>query len=151
MKITFNDASELQVQSVEEQPDGALLIKAIQCSEEELKEIFSDEFKTAKMIVSERMSTIGTYEKYQQFEAIVKYSAGIMGVVLYKAEETPAEKTGRLETMVKELAETADDLKESNSALRTENEQLKKGISELQRANDTLLGCVLEMSEVVYQ
>ncbi|GCA66150.1 hypothetical protein KGMB01110_05860 [Mediterraneibacter butyricigenes] len=151
MKITFNDASELQVQSVEEQTDGALLIKVIQSSEEKLKEIFSDEFKTAKMIVSERMSTIGTYEKYQQFEAIVKYSAGIMGVVLYKAEETPAEKTERLETMVKELTETADDLKESNSALRTENEQLKKGISELQSSSDTLLGCVLEMSEVVYQ
>lgn len=151
MKITFNDASELQVQSVEEQTDGALLIKVIQSSEEKLKEIFSDEFKTAKMIVSERMSTIGTYEKYQQFEAIVKYSAGIMGVVLYKTEETPVEKTERLETMVKKLAETADNLKESNSALRTENEQLKKGISELQSSNDTLLGCVLEMSEVVYQ
>ena len=70
---------------------------------------------------------------------------------MYKVEETPAEKTERLETMVKELTETADDLKESNSALRTENKQLKKGISELQSSNDTLLGCVLEMSEVVYQ
>ena len=151
MKITFNDASELQVQSIEEHLDGALLIKLIQISEDDLREIFSDEFKTVKMTVSERASTIATYEKYEKLEAIVKYSAGIMGVVLYKAEETPAEKTERLETMVKELTETADDLKESNSALLTENEQLKKGISELQRSNDTLLGCVLEMSEVVYQ
>ena len=151
MKITFNDASELQVQSIEEYLDGALLIKVIQISEDDLREIFSDEFKTVKMTVSERASTIATYEKYEKLEAIVKYSAGIMGVVLYKVEETPAEKTERLETMVKELTETADDLKESNSALRTENKQLKKGISELQSSNDTLLGCVLEMSEVVYQ
>ena len=78
MKITFNDASELQVQSIEEYLDGALLIKVIQISEDDLREIFSDEFKTVKMTVSERASTIATYEKYEKLEAIVKYSAGIM-------------------------------------------------------------------------
>jgi hypothetical protein len=77
MKITFNDASELQVQSVEEQTDGALLIKAIQSSEEELKEIFSDEFKTAKMIVSERMSTIGTVQEM----AMAVFTSIVQGIL----------------------------------------------------------------------
>lgn len=77
MKITFNDASELQVQSVEEQTDGALLIKVIQSLEEKIKEIFSDEFKMAKMIVSERISTIGTVQEM----AMAVFTSIVQGIL----------------------------------------------------------------------
>ena len=58
MKIIFNDATELTIQSAEIWPDGGLLIKTISASEENLKTMFSDKTKTKKMIVKERESTI---------------------------------------------------------------------------------------------
>lgn len=123
MKIVFNDATELIVQSHRIQVDGELLIKTISVTEEELRSIFADELKTKKMVVKERESTLGEYENYTRLDAIVKYTAGILGVMLYKAGETPAE---RME------------------ALMAENKQLKEDIEMLQ-------GCILEMSELVYQ
>lgn len=123
MKIVFNDATELTVQSAEIRPDGGLLIKTISATEENLKTIFQDQTKTKKMAVKERESTIGEYENYTNMDAIVKYTAGILGVILYKAGETPAEKM---------------------EALAAENSELKKTV-------DMLQGCILEMSELVYQ
>lgn len=123
MKIVFNDATELIVQSHRIQVDGELLIKTISVTEEELRSIFADELKTKKMVVKERESTLGEYENYTRLDAIVKYTAGILGVMLYKAGETPAE---RME------------------ALMAENKQLKEDMEMLQ-------GCILEMSELVYQ
>lgn len=123
MKITFNDATELTVQSASTRADGSLLIKTISATEEELRNTFQDEFRTKKMIVSERETTIGTYENYTQLDAIVKYTAGILGVVLYKSGETPEDKL---------------------EALKKENAELKENM-------DILQGCILEMSELVYQ
>ena len=123
MKIIFNDASELTIQSASIRADGGLLIKTISATEEELRSMFQDEFKTKKMIVTERESTVATYENYTNMDAIVKYTAGITGVILYKVGETQAEKT---------------------EALASENAGLKKTVDMLQE-------CVLEMSELVYQ
>ena len=123
MKIIFNDASELIVQSASIRADGSLLIKTISATEEELRSMFQDEFKTKKMTVTERESTLGEYENYTNMDAIVKYTAGIIGVILYKVGETPAEKT---------------------EALASENAELKKTVDMLQE-------CILEMSELVYQ
>lgn len=123
MKIIFNDASELIVQSASIRADGSLLIKTISATEEELRSMFQDEFKTKKMTVTERESTLGEYENYTNMDAIVKYTAGITGVILYKVGETPAEKT---------------------EALASENAELKKTV-------DMLKECILEMSELVYQ
>lgn len=123
MKITFNDASELIVQSATIRTDGSLLIKTISVTEDELRNTFQDEFKTRKMVVTERESTLGEYENYTNMDAIVKYTAGITGVILYKVGETPAEKM---------------------EALASENAGLKKTV-------DMLQGCILEMSELVYQ
>ena len=106
------------------------MIKVIQTTEEELKSIFSDAFKTKKMVVTEQESTIGNYENYTDLDAIIKYTAGIMGVILYKVGETPEERMDILEKENAELKETVKNLKESN---------------------ETLVGCVLEISEVVYQ
>ena len=44
--------------------------------------------------MTERESTLGEYENYTNMDAIVKYTAGIIGVILYKVGETPAEKSG---------------------------------------------------------
>lgn len=123
MKIIFNDATELVVQSATIRGDGGLLIKTISDTEANLKNMFQDQTKTKKMIVTERESTLGEYENYTNMDAIVKYTAGITGVILYKVGETPAEKM---------------------EALASENAGLKKTVDMLQE-------CILEMSELVYQ
>lgn len=123
MKITFNDATELVIQSADIKSDGGLLIKTISDTEENLKTMFSDQTKTKKMVVKERESTLSEYENYTNLNALVKYTAGITGVILYKVGETPTEKM---------------------EALAAENAELKKTV-------DMLQGCILEMSELVYQ
>ena len=123
MKIIFNDATELVVQSASIRADGGLLIKTISATEEELRSMFQDEFKTKKMTVTERESTVATYENYTNLNALVKYIGGILGVVLYKSDETPEDKL---------------------EALKKENDELKANM-------DMLQGCILEMSELVYQ
>ena len=123
MKIIFNDATELTIQSAEIRTDGSLLIKTISATEEELRTMFQDAFKTKKLTVTERESTIAEYENYTNMDAIVKYTAGITGVILCKVGETLAEKT---------------------EALASENTELKKTVDMLQE-------CILEMSELVYQ
>ena len=123
MKIIFNDATELVVQSATIRGDGGLLIKTISDTEANLKNMFQDQTKTKKMTVTERESTLGEYENYTNMDAIVKYTAGITGVILYKVGKTPAEKM---------------------EALASENAGLKKTVDMLQE-------CILEMSELVYQ
>lgn len=123
MKITFNDASEMTIQSATIRTDGSLLIKTISDTEENLKTMFQDQTKTKKMVVKECESTLGEYENYTNMDAIVKYTAGITGVILYKVGETPTEKM---------------------EALAVENAELKKTV-------DMLQGCILEMSELVYR
>lgn len=123
MKIIFNDATELVVQSASIRADGSPLIKTISATEEELRTMFQDEFKTKKMTVTERESTVATYENYTNLNALVKYIGGILGVVIYKSDETPEDKL---------------------EALKKENDELKANM-------DMLQGCILEMSELVYQ
>lgn len=89
MKITFNNASEMTIQSATIRTDGSLLIKTISVTENELRNTFQDEFRTKKMVVTERESTVGTYEGYTNLNALVKYTGGILGVALYKKEDVP--------------------------------------------------------------
>lgn len=123
MKITFNDATELQAQSVYVDPAGALRIKTISATQDQLREMFSVELKTKRITVEERGQTLAVYENYTQFEGITVYNAGILEPFLYKAGETPEEKI---------------------ESLAAENTQLKETVEMLQ-------GCILEMSELVYQ
>ena len=123
MKLIFNDATELVIQSADIKSDGGLLIKTISDTEENLKTMFSDQTKTKKMVVKERESTLSEYENYTNLNALVKYIGGILGVVLYKSDETPEDKL---------------------EALKKENAELKANM-------DMLQGCILEMSELVYQ
>lgn len=105
MKIIFNDASELIVQSASIRADGSLLIKTISATEEELRTMFQDEFKTRKMVATERESTVATYENYTNLNALVKYIGGILGVVMYREKESPMDRIDALEEHVDNLTE----------------------------------------------
>lgn len=117
MKIIFNDASELIVQSASIRTDGSLLIKTISATEEELRTMFQDEFKTQKMTVTERESTVATYENYSNLNALVKYIGGILGVVMYREKESPMDRIDALE-------EHVDNLTEANKSREAETEEL---------------------------
>lgn len=105
MKITFNDATELVVQSASIRTDGSLLIKTISATEEELRTMFQDAFKTKKMTATERESTIAEYENYTDLNAVVKYTAGILGVVMYREKESQMDRIDALEEHVDNLTE----------------------------------------------
>ena len=117
MKIIFNDSSELIVQSASIRADGSLLIKTISATEEELRSMFQDEFKTKKMTVTERESTVATYENYTNLNALVKYIGGILGVVIYREKESPMDRIDALE-------EHVDNLTEANKSREAENAEL---------------------------
>ena len=117
MKIIFNDATELVVQSALIRADGSLLIKTISATEEELRSMFQDEFKTKKMTVTERESTVATYENYTDLNALVKYIGGILGVVIYREKESPMDRIDALE-------EHVDNLTKDNKSREAENAEL---------------------------
>ena len=117
MKIIFNDASELIVQSASIRADGSLLIKSISATEEELRTMFQDEFKTQKMVVKERESIVATYENYTNLNALVKYIGGILGVVMYREKESPMDRIDALE-------EHVDNLTEANKSREAETAEL---------------------------
>ena len=123
MKLIFNDGAELAVQKAYINSDGALCIKTISATQEQLREMFSDAIKTKKITVVEREETLAVYENYTQYDGVTVYEAGILEPFLYKAGETPAEKLNKLQEENKELKDTVGMLQE----------------------------CILEMSEMVYQ
>ena len=117
MKLIFNDATELTIQFATIRVDGSLLIKSISATEEELRTMFQDNFKTKKMTVTERESTLGEYENYTDLNAVVKYTAGILGVVMYKEKESPMDRIDTLE-------EHVDNLTEANKSREAESAEL---------------------------
>lgn len=70
MKVIFNDASELVIQSATIGTDGALMIKTISATLDELQGIFSDPFRTQKMTVTERENTVALYDGYTNLNAL---------------------------------------------------------------------------------
>ena len=110
MKLIFIVASELKIQSEEIRPDGCLMIKTISDTEETIQTIFKDGFKTKKMIIKERESTIGTYENYTELEGIMKYTAGILGVVLHKVGKSQLERIDALEMTTDDIVLMMADL-----------------------------------------
>lgn len=120
MKITFNDASEMTVQSATIRTDGSLLIKTISVTEDELRNTFQDEFRTKKMIVTERESTVAEYENYTNLNALVKYTGGILGVVLYKEKESPTERMDKLAEANKKLAAESAEISATVDSILTD-------------------------------
>lgn len=107
MKIIFGDATEMVVQQV--YTDGnALKVKVIGKTPEELRTVFEDPIKTAKMAVRERESTIATYEGYTDFTGIFCYTGGILEPCLYKVGKTLPERLEDCETGMKAMQSSMD-------------------------------------------
>lgn len=99
MKIIFNDATELQIQSA--QVIGNLLqIKTISATREELRTKFSDEFACRKMQIEERGQVIAAYENYTELYRIEEYTGTILGVAMYKTGATPEERLDGMDERV---------------------------------------------------
>lgn len=88
MKIIFNNATEISVQQVE--PHGDYLrVLTVGNTPEQLKVLFMDPTRTARMIVQERGQTVATYEGYTAFYRTEIYTGQIYGVMMYKQETLP--------------------------------------------------------------
>lgn len=99
MKIIFNDATEITVQKVE--PHGDYLrVLTVGNTPEQLKALFTDTSRTARMIVQERGQPIATYEGYTAFYRTEIYTGKIYGVVMYKPEKTPEVQTAMVQAAV---------------------------------------------------
>ncbi len=120
MKIIFNDASELVIQSADIRVDGSLLIKTISVTEDELRSTFQDTFRTKKMVVMERENTQAEYEDYTNLNALVKYTGGILGVVLYKEKESPTERMDKLAEANKKLAAESAEISATVDSILTD-------------------------------
>ena len=95
----------MTIQSATIRTDGSLLIKTISATEDELRNTFQDEFRTKKIIITERESAVAEYENYTNLNALVKYTGGILGVVMYREKESPTERMDKLEEANKKLAD----------------------------------------------
>lgn len=88
MKLIFNDATEIIVQQVESHGDY-LRILTVGNTPEQLKVLFTDPSRTARMIVQERGQTVAAHEGYTAFYRTEIYTGKIYGVVMYKQETLP--------------------------------------------------------------
>ena len=120
MKIIFNDASEMTIQSADIRVDGSLLIKTISVTEDELRSTFQDTFRTKKMVVMERENTQAEYEDYTNLNALVKYTGGILGVVRYKEKESPTERMDKLAEANKKLAAESAEISATVDSILTD-------------------------------
>ena len=111
VKVLFNDGTELIVQKVYTH-EGALRIKTITTSAEELGEIFQNPVKTQHMLVKDREDIIATYTGYVQFEGIMHYVGEILEVVLYRENESLSDRitanANDIETVYEALAELSE-------------------------------------------
>lgn len=106
MILKFNDATELQVQSVEPVGQG-LRILAINTTPEQLREKFSDKKKTKVMKVEERGQTLAVYENYTEYDHTEEYLGKIYGIVMNQVgkslEEQLQEKDEQIHNLTEEL------------------------------------------------
>lgn len=92
MKLRFNDATEITVQQVEAHGDY-LRVLTVGNTPEQLRVLFSDTGRTAKMTVIERGQTLATYEGYTSYQWTENHPGQIYGVVVYKPEKLPEVQT----------------------------------------------------------
>ena len=116
MKIICNDGTELQIQQAQVS-GGALRIKTISATQEQLRAMFSDPVKTRKITVIEREQTLAVYEKYTVYEGTMVYAGGILEVHLQKEGETIEEKLSRVMEENKELRSECNALSAQNAEL----------------------------------
>lgn len=99
MKLIFNDATEITVQQVE--PHGDYLrVLTVGNTPDQLKVLFTDSSRTARMIVQERGQTIAAYEGYTAFYRTEIYTGQIYGVMMYKQETLPEAQSAMVQAAV---------------------------------------------------
>lgn len=96
MKVKFNDATELQIQSAEI-VGGLLQIRAINTTPEELRKNFSDEFACRKITIIEREQVIVEYDNYTNLLRIEEYTGTVYGVAMERVGETTTERLAEVE------------------------------------------------------
>lgn len=99
MKVIFNDATEITVQQVESRGDY-LRVLTVGNTPEQLKVLFTDSYRTSRMIVQERGQTIATYEGYTAFYRTEIYTGQIYGVMMYKQETLPEAQSAMVQAAV---------------------------------------------------
>lgn len=99
MKIIFNDATELQVQQVQQHGDY-LRILTVSATPEQLRGIFEDPVKTKSMTVEERGQRGEPLEGYTTFCRTEEYTGQIYVVVMYKPDRTPEIQTEKAQAAV---------------------------------------------------
>lgn len=104
-----------------------VLVESIKV-EKKIRKPYTDEERDEDTVV---------YENYTKFDAIVKYTAGILGVLMYREGEDPDSRMAALEARLKEAEE--------------KNTNLQSRVEKAEEKNEMLEGCILEMSETVYQ
>lgn len=110
MKIIFNDASELSVQSVKEFA-GQLQILAINITPADLYSIFSDTVKTKVLRVEERGQIVAEYEGYTQYHHSEIHPGKIYGIVISQVGKSTED---RLQAAEQANEQTSEELKSVN-------------------------------------
>ena len=109
MILTFNDGTEIIVDRAS--CADALTIRLHYGTPSELREMFSDDFKTRRMEISGDV-----YERYTVLDHITEFTSGAYEVVLYQDGETPDERIDHLaeevDTEVTEIQEALVELYE---------------------------------------
>lgn len=100
MKAIFNDAVELTIQKAYIDSSGALRMKTISATQEQLRALCEDTVKTAKITIEEMGKIQAVYEGYTRYDGTMVYAGGILEPCLYKVGETPAERLNATEAAV---------------------------------------------------
>lgn len=114
MKLIFNDATEISVQQVEPRGDY-LRVLTVGNTPEQLKVLFTDSSRTARMIVQERGQTVATYEGYTAFYRTEIYTGQIYGVMMYKQETLPETQSAMVQAAVLVAQMQAQDLDDAQA------------------------------------
>ncbi|MEF2865293.1 MAG: hypothetical protein U0N87_00775, partial [Anaerobutyricum sp.] len=107
MQLRFNDGTTLAIQKATEL-GGGLQVLVAGTTPEELRKLFTDPIKTAKMTVTERGQVLGEYENYTEFYRTEEYTGKIYGIVVNKVGESAEE---RLASAEQTIAQTNIDMK----------------------------------------
>lgn len=113
MILKFNDATELQVQSVEQVGKG-LRVLVIGTTPEQLRALFSDKVKTKVMKVEERGQTLAEYENYTEYDHTEEYPGKIYGIVMNQTGKSLDE---QLQEKDEQIHNLTDELKNANAQI----------------------------------
>lgn len=101
MQLRFNDGTTLAIQKATEL-GGGLQVLVAGTTPEELRKLFTDPIKTAKMTVTERGQVLGEYENYTEFYRTEEYTGKLYGIVVNKVGESVEERLASAEQTIEQ-------------------------------------------------